>query len=86
MSDTLVGLDEFLDVIDTGDAGLHLACCVEPKFYCGAPYHPESVAGEDDDEDDCCKPCVDRRYQLMCPPVRSTHQHCPFNPRRVCAK
>lgn len=72
------------EVIDT--AGLHIACCQKDCFLCKAPFHPECKAGENDDENDCCEACVTRRYQMMCPPARPTHQHCPFSGGRWCPK
>lgn len=71
--------------LTTGTSELHIACCKRPRFLCWAPYHPEAEAGPDDNEEDCCKPCVDIRYRSMCPALRPTHQHCPFN-GRVCPR
>jgi hypothetical protein len=79
-------VDDLLNLADVGDAGLHLECCVEPKFYCGVPYHPEVKADADLGEDECCKSCIDLLHKGLCPPGRPTHMHCPLNRRRVCQR
>lgn len=65
-----------------GVAGLHIACCVKDRFYCGAPFHPEAEATSDHDEDEACTFCVEIRYGALCPPLRPTHQHCPLTNER----
>jgi hypothetical protein len=62
----------------------HIRCCERDTFYCGAPFHPEAEATGAVHEDDACTRCVDRRYELLCPPDRPTHQHCALNVRKVC--
>ena len=63
---------------------LHIACCAEDLFLCGAQWHPEIEATEEHSEDDACPECVDIRYELLCPPQRPTHQHCPFRGGKRC--
>ena len=53
-----------LRVVWLGHAG-HIGCCEQLRFLCGAAYHPEALATESDDEDDCCQPCVDAMYDSM---------------------
>lgn len=79
-----ISLGQLMDVVGDGDGGLHLECCVDHQFYCGATYHPEASADFTDDERSCCLPCVDLRYKLLWPPDAPTHQHCPIDPGRTC--
>jgi hypothetical protein len=70
-------------------AALHIACCEQDKFFCGASYHPEALAPNDCHEDDACPTCVDILYGTMCPPDRpATHFHCPIpgEHRKRCPK
>lgn len=69
--------------LSLGDERLHYACCEQDRFFCARPFHPELVATEHDDEDECCQSCVDISYQMMCPPRRPNYQHCPFT-GRIC--
>lgn len=80
MTDTLTDID--LDALTAINDGPHIPCCLDDRFYCGAPFHPESVATEADDEDECCDACVETRYHALCPPRMPTHQHCPFTGAR----
>lgn len=75
-----------IDDISASTSDLHIACCSEDKFLCGRPYHPEAEATKDNHEDEACPDCVEARYRMMCPPLRPTHQHCPFKGGRWCPR
>jgi hypothetical protein len=62
----------------------HIACCLVDTFFCGRSFHPELLATVDDQEEDCCKTCVDIRYEMLCPPTNPRHSHCPLMLTRVC--
>jgi hypothetical protein len=79
-------LETILDEITLFVERPHISCCIIDKFFCGRPFHPELIAVEADDEDDCCKTCIDIWYETMCPSHRPTHEHCPFNLQRVCSR
>ena len=56
-------------------AELHLACCNEDRFFCGAPFHPEAEATEEHTEDEACARCVDIRYATLLPAARPDRPH-----------
>lgn len=70
---------------DLGDSGLHIACCVDDRFLCGAPFHQEARAEDETPDAEVCPTCVDIDYGAVCDrrfPV--PHSHCPFGLVRVC--
>ena len=86
MSDLDVIEDTDIETWLDEDIPPHIKCCVLEKFLCGASYHPELVATEDDDEDACCVKCVDKRYEALCPRDAPTHSHCQLMGGKLCPR
>ena len=78
--------EEIITEISLGDERPHIACCIADAFFCGRPFHPELLAVEDDKEEDCCKTCIDIRYDMLCPPHSPKHSHCPLLLTRICRR
>jgi hypothetical protein len=56
----------------------HVVCCIEPRFYCGQPFHEELMAPPGSDPEECCDVCMKIFWEWLCPPQAPTHAHCPF--------
>lgn len=71
--------DALVDITDVDTPDLpHHACCVEDRFFCGAPFHPEME--EDDPEEPHCVECDEIVDMMEC---ARGHEHCPFT-GRIC--
>ena len=72
-----IELPELVDLPEIGeDVQPHLECCRVPRFFCGAPYHPEASASETNAPfDEVCEKCSDVMHANHC---WRGHQHCPI--------
>lgn len=61
--------------IELGDERPHIECCRVTRFYCGAPYHPELSASEENNPDELCEVCFKILEDNEC---HRGHRHCPI--------
>lgn len=79
IADPIIVESQDLDDL-TGTGDYHRKCCVKDAFYCKAPFHPEAVAG---DEDEGCAECEEIREFMRCRRHPGEY-HCPFRSMYHC--